>query len=165
MGIFTWRSISLMALWLGLALGCKQTSPLEGEKVNQVKKATSDGPVAPTTNSNTCDDGTCCGKKGIYFRYRETISGDTVIIRGNTVKFSKPIPTGTNQQWATIAETCTLTAAPVEETIQRVFGTANYNDPIKCKIWGRVYTADKISTLTGMDPLRYFAVDHIEVIK
>lgn len=165
MDTYTWRSIRLLVLSLSLGLGCKQTPPLEVGQLNVPAKTAPTGPVAPTTNPNTCDDGTCCGIKGIYFRYRETISGDTVILRGNTVKFSKPIPTGTHQQWATVAETCTLTSAPVEEAILGVFGRANYDDPINCRIWGRLYTADRLSTLTGMDPLRYFAVDRIEVIK
>jgi hypothetical protein len=142
MDTYTCRSIRLLILWLSLGLGCKQTPPLEVAQLNQPAKTAPTGPVEPTTNPNTCDDGTCCGKKGVYY-----------------------VPTGTNQLWATVAETCTLTGAPVENAILTYFGRANYDDPIKCRIWGRVYTADRIYTLTGMDPLRYFAVDRVEVLK
>ena len=152
-------------LWLGLSIGCKQAPQPADDQTGQKAKTTPNGPVAPTTNINTCDDGTCCGKKGVYYKYQETLSGDTVVLRGNEIVFRKPIPTGTTQAWATGAKVCTLTAAPVDKLIYEVFGTANYDDPIKCRIWGRVYTADEISTTSGLDPLRYFAVDYVEAIK
>ncbi len=152
-------------LWLGLGIGCKQTPQPADDQAGQKAKTVLNGLVAPTTALNTCDDGTCCGKKGVYYKYQETLSGDTVILRGNGIIFRKPIPTGTTQAWATGAKVCTLTATPVNKLIYEVFSSANNDDPINCRIWGRVYTADEISTTSGLDPLRYFAVDYVEAIK
>ena len=159
------RSIALSLLWLSVGLACKQAPQPADQQTEGKAKTVFNGPVAPTTNLNTCDDGTCCGRKGIYYKYHETLSGDTVILRGNIIKFSRLIPKGTTQAWATYAEVCTLTAAPVDKLIYEVFGKANNDDPIKCRIWGRVYTGDKFLSLNFEDPPRFFAVDRVEAIK
>ena len=159
------RSIALNLLWLSVGLACKQAPQPADQQTEGKAKTVFNGPVAPTTNLNTCDDGTCCGRKGIYYKYHETLSGDTVTLRGNGIQFSRPIPKGTTQAWATNAEVCTLTAAPVDKLIYEVFGRANYDDPIKCRMWGRVYTGDKFSSSTGEGPPRFFAVDRVEAIK
>lgn len=152
-------------LWLGLCVGCKQAPQSADYQTGQKAKTVLNGPVAPTTNINTCDDGTCCGKKGGYYKYHETFSGDTVILRGNSIEFRKPIPTNPTQVRAVNAEVCPLTATPVNKLIYEVFGTANYDDPIKCRIWGRLYTGDKEKYAAGEGPTRYFAVDYVEAIK
>lgn len=149
---------------LFVLMNCHQVTPSDSPVDNNPKVRT-DGTVEPTTNSNTCDDGTCCGDKGTYYRYRETFSGDTVTLTGNSVKFNKPIPTGTDQEWMIYAETCTLTAGPVVGFIQKTLGRTDYETPIKCRIWGRLYTADKIIMPTNNGPLRYIAVDRIEAVK
>lgn len=152
-------------LWLVLTMGCKPHSPLDNEQPTTQAGKQNEGPAEPTTNPNTCDDGTCCGEKGIYYRYRETYAGDTVMLVGNSLTFSKPIPTGTNQTWAKSAETCIRTAKPVDAVILEVLKRMDYETPIKCRIWGRLYTTDKIIGVVDNGPRRYFAVDRVVAVK
>ncbi len=131
-------------LWLSIGVGCQK-----------------DPPEAQPTS---CRDGTCCGVDKGYYRYAESYENVPVTLTGPYggwfLEFKKPLPTVTAEPWITAAEVCSLTL----DNIVRISQQRPDETFIKCRVWGRLYTADEIPTFTIGVP-RFFAIDRIEVIE